>query len=69
MKIRLTADQKIPSLKRNGVFDVQAVTECRGETIYFIHHTGNYLGISESQCEVVMEDGGREVRLVTADQG
>ena len=63
MKIRISGDLRIPSLSKGMVLDVQAVTECRGETVYFIHHTGNYLGISDSQCEVVREDGGQEDRV------
>lgn len=59
MKIRLTADLKVPFLDRGKVFDVHAVSECGGETVYFIHHMGEYLGIGESQCEVVTEDGGQ----------
>lgn len=49
MQIKLKRDGGIPSMRAGMVFDVQAVTECRGETVYFIHHAGEYLGIPESE--------------------
>lgn len=46
MKIRITRDTKIPLVEKGRVFYVQGVsTTGDGETVYFIHHGGNYLGI------------------------
>lgn len=34
------------------VLDVQSVVQCRGKTVFFVHHAGNYLGIREVDCEI-----------------
>ena len=48
MKIRITRDTKIPLVEKGRVFYVQGVsTTGDGETVYFIHHGGNYLGAIE----------------------
>lgn len=52
MKIRLLRDLKIPFLDRGTVLEVHAVTECRGEPVYFIHHMSAYLGICGRDCEI-----------------
>ena len=50
MKIRMTADTKIPLVVKGKVFDVECVSEAQGEKVYFIHHAGNYLGIRACDC-------------------
>lgn len=56
MKIRITKQTTIPMVNVGNIYDVQTVTECRDEKVYFIHHTGNYLGIPDSMCEEVREE-------------
>ena len=54
MKIRITRDTKIPLVEKGRVCYVQGVsTTGDGETVYFIHHGGNYLGICAGDCEVI----------------
>lgn len=52
MKIRISGNLGIPSLPKGMVLDVQSVVRCRGKTVYFVHHAGNYLGIREMDCEI-----------------
>lgn len=52
MKIRILGDLRIPSLSKGMVLDVQSVVQCRGKTVFFVHHAGNYLGIREVDCEI-----------------
>lgn len=52
MKIRLTRDLDIPLLDKGKVLDVHGMGKSRGRTVYFVHHAGNYLGISEEDCEI-----------------
>ena len=54
MKIRITRDTKIPLVEKGRIFYVQGVsTTGDGETVYFIHLGGNYLGIRAGDCEVI----------------
>ena len=54
MKIRITRDTKIPLVEKGRVFYVQGVsTTGDSETVYFIHHGGNSLGIRAEDCEVI----------------
>lgn len=58
MKIRITRDTKIPLVDKGRVFDVQGVSlTVKNEKVYFIHHGGNYLGIRDSDCEVIEPEG------------
>lgn len=59
MKIRITRDTKIPLVDKGRVFDVHGTSQAGdGEKVYFIHHGGNYLGIRDSECEVIELVGG-----------
>ena len=54
MKIRITRDTKNPHLEKvNGVYYNGVTTTGDGETVYFILHGGNYLGICAGDCEVI----------------
>lgn len=54
MKIRITRDTKIPPVEKDRIFYVQGVSATGdGETVYFIHHGGNYLEIRAGDCEVI----------------
>lgn len=55
MKIRMTADTKIPLVVKGKLFDVESVSESRGEKVYFIHCAGSCLGIRARDCEVLEE--------------
>jgi hypothetical protein len=63
VKIRITADTKIPLVEKGKIFEVHAVAECEDRKTYFIHHLGSYLGIRDNQCEEIEEsdntEGGR----------
>lgn len=58
MKIRITKQLSIPLMDVGNVYDVETVTESRGERIYFVHHIGNSLGIQGSYCEEIVEESG-----------
>lgn len=55
MKIRITKQTTIPLVDVGKVYDVQAVTELRGEKVYIIHHAGNHLGIQATYCAEIKE--------------
>ena len=61
MKIRITRDTKIPMVDKGRVFSVHGTsTAGDGERVYFIHHSGNYLGIRAGDCEEIADDGSVE---------
>lgn len=52
MKIRITRDTKIPLVDKGRIFTVCGTSaSADGEKVYFIHHSGSYLGIRSSECE------------------
>lgn len=58
MKIRITRDTKIPLVDKGRVFEVHGTSQTGdGEKVYFIHHGGNYLGISAGICEEIEPEG------------